>query len=141
GGAGRAARNPGGDDRALPPAAGAAPAQAARPAPDAAGLASSGSGAAGGTAAPDRAVRGRGGVSAAPHRMALRVYYEDTDAGGVVYHANYLRFAERARTEYLRQRGFDHPTLLAAQGGQFVVTRCTIAYRAAARLDDLLTVE
>jgi acyl-CoA thioester hydrolase len=72
------------------------------------------------------------------HELALRVYYEDTDAGGVVYHANYLRFAERARTEWLRALGLDHPTLLARHGCQFTVRRCRVDFRRPARLDDLL---
>lgn len=74
------------------------------------------------------------------HELALRVYYEDTDAGGIVYHANYLRFAERARTEWLRALGLDHPTLLARHGCQFTVRRCRVDYRRPARLDDALTV-
>jgi acyl-CoA thioester hydrolase len=74
------------------------------------------------------------------HQLAVRVYYEDTDAGGVVYHANYLRFAERARTEWLRALGLDHPTLLARHGCQFTVRRCRVDFRRPARLDDALTV-
>jgi acyl-CoA thioester hydrolase len=76
-----------------------------------------------------------------PHRLALRVYYEDTDAGGIVYHASYLRFAERARTEMLRELGFDHTTLLREHGILFVVRRCTAEFLTPARLDDLLEVE
>lgn len=75
------------------------------------------------------------------HRLALRVYYEDTDAAGIVYHANYLRFAERARTEMLRLLGFEQHLLRAEQGIAFAVRSCTVAYRAPARLDDELTVE
>jgi acyl-CoA thioester hydrolase len=74
------------------------------------------------------------------HEFPLRVYYEDTDAGGIVYHANYLRFAERARTEWLRALGLDHPTLLARQGCLFAVRRCRIDFRQPARLDDALVV-
>lgn len=70
----------------------------------------------------------------------VRVYYEDTDAGGVVYYANYLRFAERARTELLRDMGIDHRTLLADDGIMFAVRRCEAEYVKPARLDDLLEV-
>ncbi len=76
-----------------------------------------------------------------PHRLALRVYYEDTDAGGIVYHAQYLCFAERARTELLRAVGTDHARLLAEHGGVFAVRRAMVEFRRAARLDDLLVVE
>lgn len=76
-----------------------------------------------------------------PHLLDVRVYYEDTDAAGIVYYATYLRFAERARTELLRARGLDHPTLRDTAGGTFAVTRCAVRYLAPARLDDLLTVE
>ncbi len=75
------------------------------------------------------------------HRVAFRVYYEDTDAAGIVYHANYLRFAERARTEMLRAWGFDHPTLGERFGVQFTVRRCRVEFLAPARLDEMLTVE
>jgi acyl-CoA thioester hydrolase len=75
------------------------------------------------------------------HRLAVRVYYEDTDAGGVVYHASYLRFAERARTELLRAHGLDHRTLAERAGGHLVVRRCVADFRSPARLDDLLEVE
>ena len=75
------------------------------------------------------------------HRARFRVYYEDTDAGGIVYHANYLRFAERGRTEMLREWGFDHPGLRDRHGVQFTVRRCRIEFLAPARLDELLTVE
>jgi acyl-CoA thioester hydrolase len=74
------------------------------------------------------------------HRLPLRVYYEDTDAGGIVYHASYLRFAERARTEVLRCLGCDHATLRAL-GLSFAVRRCTADFLAPARLDDRLVVE
>lgn len=71
--------------------------------------------------------------------MNVRIYYEDTDAGGVVYHASYLRFFERARTEYLRERGFSVAELAAA-GNVFPVVRMEVDLKAAARHDDLLTV-
>ena len=74
------------------------------------------------------------------HALPIRVYYEDTDAGGVVYHANYLRFAERARTEWLRAGGFSHPGLLEDLGLAFTVRRCDITFFAPARLDDLVQV-
>lgn len=71
----------------------------------------------------------------------LRVYYEDTDAGGVVYHSNYLNFAERARTECLRQMGLEQTTLKEKENLIFVVSRAEIAYKQPARLDDALVVE
>ena len=80
-------------------------------------------------------------MSPAPHRHLVRVYYEDTDAGGIVYHAAYLHFAERARTEMLRAQGFDHVGLQREHGILFAVRRCTVDFLAPARLDDLLTVE
>ena len=70
------------------------------------------------------------------HIMPMRVYYEDTDAAGMVYHANYLRYAERARTEMLRLAGIDHSTLLRDAGIVFTVRNCDIDYTAPARLDD-----
>ena len=76
-----------------------------------------------------------------PHSMPLRVYYEDTDAAGIVYYANYLKFAERGRTEMMRELGFAHTQIAAEIGTLFAVRRCSIDYRAPARLDDALTVE
>lgn len=70
----------------------------------------------------------------------IRVYYEDTDAGGVVYHANYLNFFERARTEFLRQHHFSQQELFS-QSLAFVVKKIEIDYKFPARLDDLLNVE
>ncbi|WPZ36918.1 tol-pal system-associated acyl-CoA thioesterase [Thalassobaculum sp. OXR-137] len=75
-----------------------------------------------------------------PFRFPVRVYYEDTDAGGVVYHANYLRYAERARTEFLRARGVEQREMREAEDFAFVVRRCTVDYRAPAVLDDALEV-
>ncbi len=75
------------------------------------------------------------------HRYSLRVYYEDTDAGGVVYHANYLRYAERARTEALRDAGIPHARLVQRLGRMFMVHRAEIDYVRPARVDDLLVVE
>lgn len=74
------------------------------------------------------------------HVWPIRVYYEDTDAGGVVYYANYLKFAERARTELLRAGGFDHTALMKDHGVQIVVRNCTAEYILPARLDDALEV-
>ncbi|MFZ7307790.1 tol-pal system-associated acyl-CoA thioesterase [Avibacterium avium] len=73
--------------------------------------------------------------------LPIRVYYEDTDAGGVVYHARYLHFFERARTDYLRGLGFSQQALLDEHNLAFVVKTMQIDYRLAAKLDDLLTVE
>ena len=70
----------------------------------------------------------------------VRVYYEDTDSSGVVYYANYLRFLERARTEWLRAAGFEQTGLAQVHGVVFVVTALTIEYRQPARFDDLLAV-
>ncbi|MGD8236504.1 MAG: tol-pal system-associated acyl-CoA thioesterase [Chromatiales bacterium] len=75
-----------------------------------------------------------------PFRMPLRVYYEDTDAGGVVYYANYLAFMERARTEWLRSLGYENQQLLDEQGVVFAVRRAAVDYISPARLDDLLEV-
>ena len=72
------------------------------------------------------------------HRFPVRVYYEDTDAAGIVYYANYLKFAERARSEWLRE--FTESASLKASGLVFVVRRCEIDYLLPARLDDLLEV-
>jgi acyl-CoA thioester hydrolase len=82
-----------------------------------------------------------GALEAGRHRMAIRVYYEDTDAAGIVYHAAYLAFAERARTEMLRGLGLDHRTLRARFDAAFTVRRCLVDYLAPARLDDLLEVQ
>jgi acyl-CoA thioester hydrolase len=70
----------------------------------------------------------------------VRVYYEDTDAGGVVYHAGYLRYMERARTEWLRHLGHSQHELRAREGLLFAVNRITINYRKPARIDELLEV-
>jgi len=73
--------------------------------------------------------------------MPLRVYYEDTDAAGLVYYANYLKFAERGRTEMMRELGFAHSGIAEETGIFFTVRRCSADYRLAARLDDMLSVE
>ena len=69
-----------------------------------------------------------------------RIYYEDTDSGGVVYYANYLKFFERARTDYLRSLGISQSLLQQTENTIFVVSECKIKYRRPAKLDDLVTV-
>jgi acyl-CoA thioester hydrolase len=82
-----------------------------------------------------------GGISAlTSFSFPVRVYYEDTDRAGVVYYANYLRYFERARTEWLRHLGVDQERLAAGEGIGFVVVRAEIDFRVGARLDDLLQV-
>lgn len=75
------------------------------------------------------------------HRLPIRVYYEDTDAAGIVYYANYLRFIERGRTEFVRARGVDQRALREAEGIVFAVRHVEADYLAPARLDDELEVE
>lgn len=70
----------------------------------------------------------------------VRVYWEDTDAGGIVFYANYLKFFERARTEWLRSLGIDQGALREQTGGMFVVSAADIRYHRPARLDDVLAV-
>jgi acyl-CoA thioester hydrolase len=77
---------------------------------------------------------------AAPFRFGLRVYWEDTDAGGVVYYANHLKFFERARTEWLRALGFSQEQLRREAGAMFVVTDTSVRYLRPARLDDWLEI-
>lgn len=77
---------------------------------------------------------------ASAFRHPLRVYWEDTDAGGVVFYANYLKFFERARTEWLRTLGFSQQQMLKHDGVMFVVTETALRYLRAARLDDVLDV-
>jgi acyl-CoA thioester hydrolase len=79
-------------------------------------------------------------ASGGVHAWPIRVYFEDTDAGGVVYHGNYLKFAERARTELMRAGGFDHSGLAKEHGVLIVVRDCTMEFIAPARLDDALEV-
>jgi len=76
----------------------------------------------------------------ATHQLAVRVYYEDTDAGGVVFYANYLKFMERGRTEWLRALGVSQHALSQTDRRGFVVTRLDIQYKSPARLDDLLEI-
>lgn len=75
------------------------------------------------------------------HRWPVRVYYEDTDAGGVVFYANYLKFMERGRTEWLRARGVNQHELASQTQVGFVVSRLDMQYKAAAHLDDELLIE
>jgi acyl-CoA thioester hydrolase len=81
-----------------------------------------------------------GVVENGAYLFPVRVYYEDTDAAGLVYYANYLKFAERARTEMLRRLGIEQDRLRSETGLGFVVRRCTADYVQPARLDDDLTV-
>ena len=87
-----------------------------------------------------------GVVRAGKHHMQVRVYYEDTDFTGIVYHANYLRYMERGRTNYLRLLGADHRELFEqtsqeAPGFHFVVRHMTIEFMRPARMDDVLVIE
>jgi acyl-CoA thioester hydrolase len=75
-----------------------------------------------------------------PFTWPVRVYWEDTDAGGIVFYANYLKFFERARTEWLRSLGIEQRDLRAATGGIFVVGETSVRYHRPARLDDELLV-
>ena len=79
-------------------------------------------------------------IDAAPWHHTLRVYWEDTDAGGVVFYANYLKFFERARTEWLRAKGVAQQRLREDTGAMFIVTDTTLRYLAPARLDDQLRI-
>ena len=81
-----------------------------------------------------------GEIVSGQHVLALRVYYEDTDAQGIVYYANWLRFLERGRTELLRLLGQEHGALRAERGLNWVVRRCTIDYLKPARLDDTVEI-
>ena len=81
-----------------------------------------------------------GSIEDGTHHFAVRVYYEDTDAGGVVYHANYLRFMERARTDMLSHCGVHLGAALAAGEGTYVVATMDLRFRAPARLGDALTI-
>ncbi|MCB1339085.1 MAG: tol-pal system-associated acyl-CoA thioesterase [Maritimibacter sp.] len=75
------------------------------------------------------------------HRFPIRVYYEDTDLAGIVYYANYLKFIERGRTEFVRERGIDQAALRRETGIVFAVRRVEADYFLSARFDDALTVE
>ena len=74
------------------------------------------------------------------HHFPIRVYYEDTDAGGVVYYANYLKFMERARTEWLRECGFEQDQMISEQQLIFAVKKVEVDYMKPARFNDALTV-
>ena len=76
----------------------------------------------------------------APHQTTIRVYYEDTDWSGCVYHANYLRFMERGRTDFLRSKGIAQSALHREHGLLLVVGRMAVDYLRPARMDDVLTV-
>ena len=76
----------------------------------------------------------------ADFEFPIRIYWEDTDAGGIVFYANYLKFFERARTEWLRARGVQQQALREQTGGMFVVSECAVKYLRAARLDDELVI-
>lgn len=73
--------------------------------------------------------------------LPVRVYYEDTDAAGMVYYANYLKFMERARTEWLRQLGFHQSRMVETHGVAFVARSAAVDYLKPARLDDLLAID
>jgi acyl-CoA thioester hydrolase len=83
----------------------------------------------------------QGAFTGRTHRFAVRVYFEDTDAGGVVYYANYLRFLERARSDMLRAVGIEQRRALEGGEGVYAVVRVDIQYKAPARLDDALLLE
>ena len=80
-------------------------------------------------------------ASGPAHRFPIRVYFEDTDAGGVAYHATYLRWAERARTESLRDMGLPHQMMMERHDSILVVRRIEVEYWRPARLDDAIAVE
>jgi len=82
----------------------------------------------------------RQALTASVFEWPVRVYWEDTDAGGIVFYANYLKFFERARTEWLRQLGVGQQALRDTHGGMFVVTDAQLKYHRSARLDDMLRV-
>ena len=101
-----------------------------------------------GRAEAERATRGVAGqvqpmgwLEGAAHLYPVRVFYEDTDAAGIVYYANYLKFIERARTELMRLLGISHSAMKRESGLSFVVRRCAVDYGLPARLDDDLVVE
>jgi acyl-CoA thioester hydrolase len=79
-------------------------------------------------------------MNTAAFEHLVRIYWEDTDAGGIVFYANYLKFFERARTEWLRHLGVEQQALRQATGGMFVVSETQVKYHCPAQLDDLLRV-
>lgn len=74
------------------------------------------------------------------NKLPIRIYFEDTDAAGIVYYANYLKFAERARTEFLRSENISNSSEFNEKGRGFVVMHCEVDYKVSARLDDLIDV-
>lgn len=90
------------------------------------------------TTAGERPTTGR--IENGRHILPLRIYYEDTDAQGIVYYASWLRFLERGRTELLRMLGLEHSALREASGINWVVRRCTIDYLKPARLDETIDI-
>ena len=86
----------------------------------------------------DQPIEGR--FDGREHRFPVRVYFEDTDLSGVVYHANYLRFMERARSDMLRLAGIDQRAAMEAGEGAYAVSELAIKYHRPAKLDDALTV-
>lgn len=91
-------------------------------------------------AAPAGTARETAGAGEAPFQWPIRVYWEDTDAGGIVFYANYLKFFERSRTEWLRSLGIAQQRLRESCGGMFVVSETRLRYHRPARLDDELIV-
>jgi acyl-CoA thioester hydrolase len=88
---------------------------------------------------PDPGLAGR--FEDGVHRLDVRIYYEDTDFSGTVYHANYLRFCERGRSDFLRLCGVHHHALMDLDGSGFVVRRMVCDFLRSARIDDVVTVE
>ncbi len=82
-----------------------------------------------------------GAIDGGIHRLAARVYFEDTDTAGIMYHAKYLHFLERGRTEFLRVAGIDHGAAVKAGEGAYAVTEMQIKWLSPAKLDDVLTIE
>lgn len=95
--------------------------------------------------APSSTLPASGHLEEGVHRLPVRIYYEDTDAGGIVYHANYLRYLERGRSELLRCLGIDHAHAWSVGGAEgrmgFAVKHVELDFRAPAMLDDALIVE
>jgi len=86
------------------------------------------------------AIPDAGVIENGSHVYPVRVYFEDTDSGGIVYYANYLRYAERARTEMLRCIGYPHAKMMSEDGLVFAVRRCEVDYMKPAYLDDALEI-
>ncbi len=80
------------------------------------------------------------GIEASGFRWPIRIYYEDTDSGGVVYHSNYLKFMEQARSEWLRSLSIEQDELMQQTGVLFAVRKITIDYKKAARFNDVVVV-